>query len=437
METSSSGVSVHEKEIRELINSYERFVPKQLLAILGKSDIKEVKLGDHVEQILTILFSDIRDFTSISELLSPKETFEFINNYLSQMETYIRIYNGFIDKYIGDSIMAVFHTSADDAIDCSLLMQKQLSFYNENRKKMGLTPINIGIGLNTGLCVLGTVGGCDRMEGTVISDTVNLSSRIESLTKKYGVKLLISENTLNNISDTSKYSIRFIDRVLVKGKKQSQSIYEVFDNDDEKTKELKLKYIPMFEEALAHYHYKHIDRAIELLEKCIELNPEDKPAQVYLERCKNFSRSGIHEGAAELSWKLEWNSGFAVGNPIIDKQHLFLISNALDLLKSVDEGYNKREIEMLIKLLNDYVVIHFQTEEKHLEIKNYPFLNHQRSQHQNFIKSFEQLKNEISSNEFSKTYMMFRIQILIIDWIVNHILKEDKHFSNYIRNNDL
>lgn len=170
---------------------------------------------------------------------------------------------------------------------------------------------------------------------------------------------------------------------------------------------------------------------------CLKLNPEDKPAQVYLERCNAFSRNGFHEGAAELSKQLEWNSTFEVGIPFIDKQHLVLINNAMDLLRSIDNGYSKSEIERLIEFLNEYVVIHFQTEEKYLEIKNYPFLENQKMQHQNFIKSFKQLKKEINSNEMSKTYLMFRIQILIIDWIVNHILKEDKHFGNYFRHNNL
>lgn len=275
------------------------------------------------------------------------------------------------------------------------------------------------------------------MEGTVISDAVNLASRIESLTKKYGVQLLISENTLNSLSDPDKYSIRFIDRVRVKGKVQSQSIYEVFDNDPDEIRILKTKTIPLFEEALAHYHYRKNEKAIDLLSECLKINPNDKPAQVYLERCIRYRKTGVHEGAPELNQRLEWNPSFEVGYTVIDYQHRTLIDNFFELLNSFDNEYSKSEINLLITFLNEYVEIHFQTEEKYLELNNYPFLNHQRGQHQNFIKSFNQLKKEIGSDEMSKTYMMFRIQILLIDWIINHILKEDKHFYNYFRHNSL
>ncbi|MGQ1786030.1 bacteriohemerythrin [Saccharicrinis sp. GN24d3] len=421
--------------IESLRKAYERFVPYKMYSLLGKNSISELKLGDQTEIKLTILFSDIRDFTKISESLKPKESFDFINSYLEQMDHVISHHKGVIDKFIGDSIMALFPTNADDAVICSLLMLNKLDQINAIRKIENQLPIKIGIGLNTGLCMLGIIGGINKLETTVISDAVNLTARLESLTKKYGVQLLISENTYFNLKDVSKYSIRFIDRVVVKGKTKPQSIYEIYDNDGEEIKKLKDQTKPLFEEALAYYHYKKINKATELLEKCLALNPNDNPAKLYLERCLLFSKEGFHDGAKELSQQIEWNYEFDVGDNKIDSQHLALFNNSVKLLNAIKSGVGSSEIDNLIAFLDNYVVHHFETEEKYLLDNNYPFIDHQKSQHLNFIKSFELLKSEIKSNIKSKTFIMFRIQTLLIDWIVNHTLKEDRHYAKYIKDN--
>ncbi|MFA6294721.1 MAG: adenylate/guanylate cyclase domain-containing protein, partial [Victivallales bacterium] len=186
-----SGSSNKHADIEKIINSYHRFVPHQMLNILGKQRITDVELGDQVEKNFTILFSDIRDFTTMAEDLTTKENMNFINSYLGRMEALVSSHNGLTDKFIGDAIMAIFPDSAEDAVKCSLAMLRQLDTYNAGRIRGGYKPISIGIGLNTGFCIFGTVGGKNRMQGTVIGDGVNISSRLESETKKYGVPLLI------------------------------------------------------------------------------------------------------------------------------------------------------------------------------------------------------------------------------------------------------
>src|ERR1700722_4014378 len=179
--------------------SIERFVPHAFLAIMGKPSIVEVELGDNKRQNMTVLFSDIRSFTTLSEKMTPDENFAFINTYLAHMGPVIRTHNGFIDKYIGDAIMALFE-DADDALRAGLAMHAALEGFNEERRASGLEPIAIGIGLNTGSLMLGTIGEKNRMDGTVISDAVNLASRIESLTKEYHVGLLISQYTYEQLA---------------------------------------------------------------------------------------------------------------------------------------------------------------------------------------------------------------------------------------------
>ncbi|MGE5655631.1 MAG: CHASE2 domain-containing protein [Actinomycetota bacterium] len=274
-----------ESELK-LTDAYGRFVPHQFLALLGYESIVDVQLGDAVQQEMSILFSDIRDFTSLSESMNPEDNFKFINAYLSRMEPAIIDHDGFIDKYIGDAIMALFGGGADNAVRAGIAMLQRLAEYNTTRGRPGRPKMQIGIGINTGLLMLGTVGGQNRMNGTVISDAVNLASRIEGLTKEYGVSMLISHHTLARLQDGTQYAVRFVAKVKVKGKSQNVSIFEVFDADPPEIKQGKLITKSAFEEALFLYYMGKYDQASPLLEQCLQVNPKDRVAYIYLERCQ-------------------------------------------------------------------------------------------------------------------------------------------------------
>ncbi|MCF8365597.1 MAG: HAMP domain-containing protein, partial [Bacteroidales bacterium] len=178
-------------KIEKMNKAYSRFVPKQFLEFLKKDNITEVQLGDQVQKEMSVLFTDIRDFTTLSEQLTPKETFDFLNEYLSVMEPLISRNNGFIDKYIGDSIMALFVGNVENAIDAAIEMRVALADFNVKRKLDGKHTIDSGIGVHTGNLMLGVVGGHGRMDGTLVSDAVNLASRIEGLTKMYATSIII------------------------------------------------------------------------------------------------------------------------------------------------------------------------------------------------------------------------------------------------------
>jgi predicted ATPase/class 3 adenylate cyclase/GAF domain-containing protein/tRNA A-37 threonylcarbamoyl transferase component Bud32 len=307
----------------ELTQAYSRFVPSEFLSLLEKKSITDVQLGDQIEKEITVMFSDIRGFTSLSENMTPQENFNFLNSYLSQVSPVIHKHQGFIDKYIGDSIMALFPTNADDAVQASIDMLKMLVKYNQGRKRAGYWPIRIGIGLNTGDLMLGTVGYQDRMDGTVISDAVNLASRIEGMTKVYGVSLLISETTYFQLEDTSKYAIRIIDQVQAKGKSEPVTVFEVFDGDPPHVVERKLQTLMLFKQGFKLYHQtkfaaasllfdevlhispneqmEQITEAQALFSEILHVNPYDKVAKIYLQRCTNILKYGVSE-----EWKGVW-----------------------------------------------------------------------------------------------------------------------------------
>lgn len=423
-----------ENHIQLLIRAYERFVPNEFLNMLGKENITSIQLGDQIEKNMTILFSDIRGFTSLSEKLTPQQTFDFLNSYLREMEPVIMSHNGIIDKYIGDAIMALFPASADNALSCANAMIERLGEYNIGRKRAGYEPIKIGIGLNSGLVMLGTIGGSERMEGTVIGDAVNLASRIEGLSKTYGVPLLISEHTFYNLTQPERISIRFLDRVIVKGKAHPQSVYEVFDSDPVQIKEGKLSTKKIFEEALAHYHLRHIDVAKKILQECLQHNPLDKPAQVYLDRCKKFIRTGVHESTGELAHAVKWTKDSEFGVTEIDDQHRALFSQCNKLLDAVRTNREIEEVNEVITFLDVYVTRHFHYEEHLMEEYKYPFTDYQKWQHNKFSEHLNNLRQEIRELDDSNRYfILLRVQLLVVDWWVNHISKLDTHLGRFIK----
>ncbi|NES77011.1 MULTISPECIES: adenylate/guanylate cyclase domain-containing protein [Okeania] len=263
-----------------------KFVPHQFLSLMGYQNITDVKLGDSVEHKMSVLFADIRNFTTILETMTPEESFKFINGYLSRMEPVIIENQGFIDKYIGDAIMALFGGKVDDAVHAAISMLKRLHEYNKTRQRPERLPLKIGIGINTGDLILGTVGGSQRIDGTVVGDTVNLASRLEQLTKQYDVSLLISNYTFISLENPGKYSIRLIDRVKVKGKAKMVTVFEVFDTEPPECLEGKKITKHLFEKAIIFYYQEKLSQAAQLFQDCLNQNPNDRVARIYLERCQ-------------------------------------------------------------------------------------------------------------------------------------------------------
>lgn len=283
--------------LSQTTTAYERFVPHDFLDHLEKDSIIDVALGDHIEGSMSILFSDIRSFTTLSEQLSAKETFNFINAYLSRMEPVITQNKGFVDKYIGDAIMATFPDKPDDAIQAAIQMLSALQEYNAFRSESGESPIEIGLGVNTGDLMLGTIGGKNRMEGTVISDAVNLASRIEGMTKLYGAPILITDSTFHALENPSQFDLRVVDKVAVKGKVEPVTIFEVLNCEPEAEMEAKLKTAKQFEEGISLYYSKEFEEAQGQFTQCMIQTKgfKDPAVQMYIERCMHYIKHGWDE----------------------------------------------------------------------------------------------------------------------------------------------
>lgn len=271
-------------ELVELNRTYEYFIPSEFLSLLKKDSITDVAHGDQVQRKMTVMFSDIRDFTMFSENMSPQENFNFLNSYLSRVSPVIRQHAGFIDKYIGDAILALFPGDAEDALRAAIEMRYQLAEYNQHRRNSGYRPIKIGTSLHKGSLMLGIIGEEERMQGTVISDVVNTAARMEELTKLYGASIVISEQTLDSIVHPETYNFRFLDNVQVKGKRETISVFENFDGDPETIVELKLETKETFEHGVQLYQDGQMAEARMRFETILQKNPDDIAAQLYLQR---------------------------------------------------------------------------------------------------------------------------------------------------------
>lgn len=250
----------------------------------------EVLGGKNVE--CTVLFSDIRGFTTLTEQLGAQGTVALLNEYFTLMVDCIQHEEGMLDKFIGDAIMAAFgipenhEDDADRAVRAAIAMIKTLEAWNRQRIGEGRLPVNIGVGLNTDSVVSGNIGSKKRMDFTIIGDGVNLASRLESACKQYGTKILVSEFTVRKLQGT--YRKREVDLVVVKGKTEPVSIYEILSYHTEETFPNIAEVLELFKDGLASYRARRWDQAIKLFREAVALNPNDKPSRLFIERAEHL-----------------------------------------------------------------------------------------------------------------------------------------------------
>lgn len=279
------------ESLRRMNVSLERFVPREFLRYLNKSSLDEISLGDHSAQRMTVLFSDIRSFSRISERLSPEETFRFINSYLERVMPSIRSHGGFVDKYLGDGVMALFPQDADAAVRCAVDMQRRISSFNQEQAGKWLEPVSAGVGIHSGLLMLGTIGENERMDGTVISDAVNLASRLEGLTKEYEIGIAVSEEIVEALTDRSAWKTRYLGKIGVKGKREHVSVFEVYDGDPEDLIVRKDSIRGTFEEAIAAFYRQDFPSAMEGFRAVLEILPRDEASHYYIRMIRKMNLS--------------------------------------------------------------------------------------------------------------------------------------------------
>lgn len=279
-------------DLVELNKTFARFVPVEWLGFLDKSSVSDMQLGDHISKKMTVMFSDMRSFTSMSEQMTPKESFDFINEYYHLISPPVKRNDGLIVKYLADGVLAVFPDSADHAVAAGLQQLRAIKRYNSARVQAQLEPVSIGIGVNTGPMMVGLVGDVDRIQGDAISDAVNLTARIEQLTSFYGASFLVTDETRQGLSAHHTHHVRFVDKVRVKGKSDPLELFEIFDEDDPAQIDLKEATRADFEAAMDAYYLGDFQNTQARLFSVLQRNPRDKVAWRHLVQATRWMDEG-------------------------------------------------------------------------------------------------------------------------------------------------
>ncbi|MBF0287901.1 MAG: HAMP domain-containing protein [SAR324 cluster bacterium] len=281
--------------VHQMLKTFQLFVPSQFLKYIAHDGIENVQLGNAQQEMASVLFLDIRAFTSRTEKMTPQKVLDFLNHLFHSISAPIE-QQGFIDKFIGDAIMAIFEEEMDSenrcqgavpSLNAALGILEALHQFNESQD----IPVQVGIGINTGAIIFGTMGSASRMDSTVLGNTVNVASRVESLTKQYGVHLLVTDSTQQALPVNHSFLMREVDLVRVMGKKEAVTVYEVFNQDIGGLKEKKLKIQSEYHHALQLYHARQWEDSLACLRSCQETLPEDQVIQIYIERCQTYLTS--------------------------------------------------------------------------------------------------------------------------------------------------
>jgi len=275
--------SIRMKE--QFLTADKRFFPVQYLEFLEKPSITDVQLGDHVSAEMAVMFSDIRGFTSMSERMTAKENFDFVNEYLELVSPLIQKHEGFIVKFLGDGMMAIFPYGVDDAVKAGIEKVIAVQRFNERIKGQGLGPSSVGIGSHTGPMMVGMIGESLRMQGDAFSDNVNLTSRIEGLNKFYGTSMIISQDTLDQLPKPVTYRLRYLGKAVVKGRVDPLGLYEVLDGLSDEAIAKHEETRADFELGVALFAQGKFREAGQAFYRVQTKNPGDKTARMYLEQC--------------------------------------------------------------------------------------------------------------------------------------------------------
>jgi adenylate cyclase len=307
---------LYEKNIREAKEKEEamrliyevtnKFVPHEFIKSLGKTVITDIQLGDQVEKIVTVLFSDIREYTTLAEKMTPEENFRFVCSFNERIGPIIRENHGFINQYLGDAIMAIFPDNATDALTAAVQMQKAVEELNASGELKTKIPIKIGVGMHTGPLIMGITGDRDRLDATTIADTVNTASRLEGLTKHYNVNILLSETTVQSLTHRDAFHLRHLGPVQLKGKQEATRIYECFNGGNEKDLHKKLKALPFFQQGMYDYYNRSFTEASDKFYQVLEIHPEDTTAKLFLSKASHYLHTGLPDnwtGVEEMQKK--------------------------------------------------------------------------------------------------------------------------------------
>jgi hemerythrin len=338
---------------------------------------------------------------------------------------------GVVDKFIGDAIMALFPQEADDALQCAVEFASALKDFNARRTGDGRMSIRTGIGIHSGMASIGAIGTQSRLETTVIGDSVNLAARLEATTREYGAQIVVSESVLYALNRPEVFQNRFLDRLRVKGKMRPVSIYEIFSPDNDAACAHKATSRTEFERAVAYYHTLHVEQAREIFVGLCASCPEDRPAQVYLDRCDEYGRTGRHYGTGEISRVVAWSHDYDIGVSEIDEQHQEWCKRLARLFEVLQQE-RMDELPVLFDYLRSYIEWHFGKEEAVMDRFDYPLRRQHKLEHLRYADALQRFAAELKEGSHDPLLVTFRANLFLVDWFVNHTTGTDRQLGHFL-----
>lgn len=289
-----------------LSEKFRLFVPEQFLQRIAPQGVESIQLGNAREETLTILFCDIRNFTAIAESQPAEVTFQWLNAFFTAMNQAISANYGFIDKYLGDAIMAVFdrpQSHTQDALRAAIRMRENLADFNAERDRGSLSQVvKIGVGIHTGQGIIGTLGSDRRMDPTVIGDVVNTASRLEDLTKKYGCPVIASGAAIATLKHPEHFHLRWIDRMAPRGKQAAVELHELLGSQETCLDRAKLDSLALFQAGIEAWQQDRASDALDCFQKVVQQDPQDTVAALYVQRCWEKLGFVSPDNPADAGW---------------------------------------------------------------------------------------------------------------------------------------
>jgi class 3 adenylate cyclase len=283
-----------EQAVREARDVFERFVPPAYLRRIAAKGLGSIRLGEADQQWVTILCCDIRGFTALSERLNPSQLVSFVNRLYERITRVVEEHQGVIDKFLGDSVLSIFEgtDSAERAVACGVDMLAAVQSFNAEEDQPSDQAVRIGIGLHTGLVILGTIGSSERMDSTVLGVTVNLAKRLEEITRRLGVDMLISEQVANRLPEGHNHRFRRLGEVSIRGSSSPMGIVEVYDHDPTEVRKLKDRTEPLMAEGIELLKTGHLEVALSKFKEAQSILPQDPALQFFINSLKEALEKG-------------------------------------------------------------------------------------------------------------------------------------------------
>lgn len=290
-------------DITRFSEASHRFVPQQFFKSLGKKGILDIQLGDQVQRNMTVMVANLREFSQLSQQLTPAENFNFMNSFLSRFGPLVRREEGIISKYMGAGFMALYPGYAEQSLRTAVAIRGELIAYNEGRRRAGYIPVDVGIAIHHGPLMMGIVGEEQRWEGNVISEDVNVTSVLEKLSKELGANILVTREFFDQMREPERFRHRTLGRITPEGQEQALELIDVYEGDPDLLRQAKDRTKALFERGLLLCQEGRFYDARETFVEVIKLNRLDKAAKLYFYLCDEYYQKGTQAG---------WNGTLAV-----------------------------------------------------------------------------------------------------------------------------